>query len=548
MRIGDVIADRFELEKLAGTGGMGAVYRAKDRQTGLPIALKSLHDPGGRHAERFLREAQVLATLNHPNIVRYVAHGRTDKGELYMAMEWIEGHSLSQRIADAGGLSVADSLAVASQLASALAFAHARGIIHRDIKPSNVYVLDGTLVPKLLDFGIARLAQAARLTSNGMMLGTPGYMAPEQTRGAASVSARADVFSLGCLLFKCLTARPPFIGDDMRGLMAQVLFEPAPRVASLKPEIPAALDALVDRMLAKEASLRPADGAVVLAELRSIATGVPGADSPAFEVPEALGDGELQWICAVLARAPKPSAEMLKSTLPPEHARATEQLIPIARFPDPKRPAGTHLEMPRSASAFEIPQVAEGEVSPEIGTVVDSAGSAPQDLTDALRPYDAEVDQLADGSLLTTLGDDADPVALACRAVRCAQALVARQPQLRVVISTGRALRSDHPGVGPALDRAAAQLRNLVHGPPGVRMDITTAQLVRGRFAINVAVQPPSLDGDADPLAIPHSPLQGRERELGKLFDFAARSVTVGRVRWSLLVGAPGVGLTRVLR
>ena len=100
MRIGDLIAERFELEALAGTGGMGAVYRARDRQNGLPVALKALHDPGGRHAERFLREAQVLSTLNHPNIVRYVDHGRTREGELYMAMEWIEGVSLSQRIAE----------------------------------------------------------------------------------------------------------------------------------------------------------------------------------------------------------------------------------------------------------------------------------------------------------------------------------------------------------------------------------------------------------------------------------------------------------------
>ena len=531
MRIGEVVAERFELQALAGTGGMGAVYRARDLRTGLVVALKSLRDPGGRHAERFLREAQVLATLNHPNIVRYVEHGRSEGGELYMAMEWIDGQSLSQRIAAANGLSAAETLEVGSQLASALALAHARGIVHRDIKPSNVSVLAGTLSPKLLDFGIARLAEAARLTSNGMMLGTPGYMSPEQARGAAAVSARADVFSLGCLLFKCLAARPPFQGEDMRSLIAQVLFEAAPRVSSVRAEVPPRLDALIARMLAKEPSLRPADGAAVLAELRAIALAVPGANAAGLELPECIGEGELQWICAVLARGP--DAAEARAQL-----RATEQHLPAVR------PATAARR--RSGSAFELPQ-AEGEISAEIGTVMDGVVAAPADVVGALRPFDAEVDQLADGAFLTTLGDEPDPVAQARRAVRCAQALQRVRPQLRIAIATGRALRADHPGVGPALDRAAAMLRQVGDGPAGIHLDPTTATLVRGSFAADASTSPAALGGALDPLGPPALPLRGRGRELGRLRDFAERGRNAGRAQWGLLVGAPGVGLTRML-
>jgi serine/threonine protein kinase/tetratricopeptide (TPR) repeat protein len=279
MKPGELIAERFEVEKLAGSGGMGAVYRAIDRTNNETVALKALHDPGGTHVERFLREAKVLAELHHPNIVRYIDHGRNKNGELYMAMEWVAGESLSQRIARQP-LSVREGVMVVSQVAKALASAHGQGIVHRDIKPSNLFVLFDSLTIKVLDFGIARLSQAARLTGNGMMLGTPGYMAPEQARGAASVDARADVFSLGCVLFKCLTGRPPFMSEDVRTVLAQVLFDPAPPVSSLRPEVTPALDALVARMLSKKPADRPADGAAVAAELEALLPGL--LDLPAI--------------------------------------------------------------------------------------------------------------------------------------------------------------------------------------------------------------------------------------------------------------------------
>jgi eukaryotic-like serine/threonine-protein kinase len=184
MRPGDVVADRFEIERRAGAGGMGAVYRALDRETGKPVALKIVNIPIQQLIERFSREAQVLADIDHPGVVRYVAHGARPGGEPYLAMEWLEGETLGERLGRAG-LTVGETLALAKRLADALGALHGRGFIHRDLKPGNVFLVAGSIEDaKLFDFGIARRSDGvADLTQTGVMIGTPGYMAPEQARG-----------------------------------------------------------------------------------------------------------------------------------------------------------------------------------------------------------------------------------------------------------------------------------------------------------------------------------------------------------------------------
>jgi serine/threonine protein kinase len=168
---GDVVAERFEVERLAGSGGMGTVYRARDRQgAGESVALKVLSGAGD-DAERFAREARVLAELRHPAVVRYVAHGVLADGQPWLAMEWLDGETLADRLARAP-LGVAESLAILRRSAAGLAVAHARGIVHRDVKPSNLFLVDGEPAQlKLLDFGIARWAIAARapLACSGAM-------------------------------------------------------------------------------------------------------------------------------------------------------------------------------------------------------------------------------------------------------------------------------------------------------------------------------------------------------------------------------------------
>ena len=200
MRPGDVVAARFELTRLAATGGMGSVFRARDLLTGEDVALKTIRGCGDeQQAERFEREAALLAQLEHPAIVRYVAHGRCE-GQHYLVMEWLEGESLSARLWR-GPLDHAESVLLGQRVAAALAALHARGIVHRDVKPSNLILCDGEVERvKLVDFGVARSRRARALTTVGAMVGTPGYMAPEQARGERRIDARADIFALGCVL------------------------------------------------------------------------------------------------------------------------------------------------------------------------------------------------------------------------------------------------------------------------------------------------------------------------------------------------------------
>jgi serine/threonine protein kinase len=166
---------------------MGTVYRARDERGGL-VALKVMHAGEGAHA-RFAREVEALAELTHPNIVRYVAHGEATDGQPFVAMEWLEGETLSRRLARAT-FSVADCIAFGVRLGEALGAAHARGIVHRDVKPANIMMVGERPEEfKLLDFGLARRAGDVGVTRAGMMLGTPGYMAPEQARGDADIDA-----------------------------------------------------------------------------------------------------------------------------------------------------------------------------------------------------------------------------------------------------------------------------------------------------------------------------------------------------------------------
>src|SRR5262249_51898615 len=245
MQAGDRVGGRFEIEALVATGGMSLVYRAIDRERGGPVALKVLAGKGVRDMERFSYEALLLAELHHPGIVGYVAHGATAAGERYLAMDWLEGEDLAARLARSG-MTVDEAVTLARGVSAALAVAHARGIVHRDIKPSNIFLVDGAVTePKVLDFGVARLGYGRTLaTRAGAMLGTPGYMAPEQAQGRKDADARADVFSLGCVLFECLTGRPAFAGEHVMTLLSRILLEEAPRVREIAPAVPASLDQL----------------------------------------------------------------------------------------------------------------------------------------------------------------------------------------------------------------------------------------------------------------------------------------------------------------
>src|ERR1041384_4376041 len=292
--------DRFELEQPIGTGGMGTVFRARDAISGDTVAVKIIADGQGHLAERFAREVTVLAALSHPGIVRYIAHGVTSSGKLFLAMEWVDGETLKARL-ERGPLTLGESVTLATRVAEALGVAHARGVVHRDLKPSNLILPGGRIdLVKLLDFGIAQRPGKTQLTQTGVMLGTPGYMAPEQARASGKIDARADVFALGCVLFQCLTGAPPFDGDTTAAVLARILFGTAPRVSELWPEVPEQLDALVSQILSRDPALRPSDGANLAAALAALGP-LTRTTTPRVPLPRQfeLASGERRLLAVV---------------------------------------------------------------------------------------------------------------------------------------------------------------------------------------------------------------------------------------------------------
>jgi hypothetical protein len=302
MHAGAWVAQRFRVEGPAGSGGMGVVYRAWDATTNGRVALKVLHGHEAAHADRFAREALLLAELRHPRIVGYVAHGATESGQAFIAMEWVEGETLQQRLTR-GPLTVGEAVWMGEAVAEALAAAHDRGVIHRDLKPANLMLADGAVDRvKILDFGIAHADRADKLTATGEMLGTPGYMAPEQARGEGLVDARTDVYALGCVLFRSLAGRAVFEAPDALAVLLKVTTEPAPRLSSLRRDVPAALDELCASMLEKEPSRRPATAREVLGRLRG-SQAAPTATAGAFTPAPTAGGGRTPLVAAGIALA-----------------------------------------------------------------------------------------------------------------------------------------------------------------------------------------------------------------------------------------------------
>ena len=262
----------FRIKETLGAGAMGAVYLAVHEPTGKVAALKIIGSDAAQRnntSRRFEREADILKQFDHPNIVRWLGVGRF-QGTSYLAMEYIQGITLEQLVAQRGGLPWREVVELGIQMCEALHYAHQRGVVHRDIKPSNLMITPKGQV-KLTDFGIAKDLDATGLTATGRTLGTAAYMAPEQIRGTPAVSHKTDLYALGVVLYQMLTGRTPFEGATAVVLMHCHLNEPAPRPSAKTAEIPKALDELVVKLMAKAPSDRPWDAEAVgfaLTELR----------------------------------------------------------------------------------------------------------------------------------------------------------------------------------------------------------------------------------------------------------------------------------------
>lgn len=273
--VGATVGGRFRIERRLAAGGMGVVYQAVQQPLGRAVALKILRAPQDprldeSHSQRFLREAAVVANLNHPNTV--VVHDYGQDGKiLYFAMEYVEGETLSARLnREQAPLTPEAAIHVGDQIASSLVDAHSNGLIHRDLKPGNVMLLNRSGDPdfvKVLDFGLVKLVETAapgsgqdlRLTQSGILMGSPRYMSPEQVRGQDTIDHRADIYSFGALMCFMLTGHPPFpAGSQFEAMRAHVYTEP-PTLRSLDPTCFASdrLETLVRSCLAKDPAERP---------------------------------------------------------------------------------------------------------------------------------------------------------------------------------------------------------------------------------------------------------------------------------------------------
>jgi eukaryotic-like serine/threonine-protein kinase len=480
-----VVSDRFVVERLAGSGGMGAVFRALDRVSGSPVALKVM-TARGHHEQRFAQEARVLSELNHPAIVRYVAHGETGDGHRYLAMEWLDGEDLAQRLAREN-LGVGASLEVARRVAEALAAAHQRGVVHRDVKPSNVLLVDRQPArAKLLDFGIVRMElsgaapTALPMTRTGAVMGTVGYMSPEQAIGDKNLDARTDVFALGCLLFECLTGEPVFSGDHVVAVLAKVLREEAPRLRSLRPELPEALDALVARMLSKDRGTRPEHGAAVLTELVALGSVVGGAPEAGLRPAAGLSVSEQRVTSVILAHVPNET----------------------------------------------------------------------KDISEVVRRHGLDLARLANGALLLTLGARSAASGQVMIAAACALDLLEAHPSARIALATGRALTTAAGPPGPVIDQAASllvhsaspgiQLDEVTAGLLGERFE--TREEGRARTLVGKRSEVESsrtLLGKATPFV-------GRDKELTLLEGTLRECIDESVARAVLVTGPAGQGKSRL--
>ncbi|XXX72368.1 protein kinase [Sorangium sp. So ce134] len=513
-----LLADRFVLERPVGAGGMGTVYRAVDRLSGAPVALKLALVDDAQVRARVLAEADALAALGHPAVVRFVAHGLAPDGRPFLAMEWLDGEDLAHHL-ERASLTAAGAVLLGARVADALSFLHARGVVHRDLKPSNLFLPGGEVAQvKLVDFGIARVPRIApRLTATGALVGTPAYMAPEQARGEREIAPAVDLFALGAVLFECLAGRPAFTGASVMAVLAKVLLEEPPRLDAVRGDLPRALVDLVARLLSKQPHERPG-AATVAAALSALISEIEGNAAPGGAPIAGAITGDEQRLACVLLLRPAP-----------------EQVA------DAGTSLGAEIDLGATLAAGELPPL----IPPE------------RDALEALRalvgPRGGRTDRLADGGLVASWIDPGVPRDQATRAARAALLARKRLPGAAMALACGMTELHRALPLGPALERAAALLDADEALADAVPIDDVTASLLDARFEIAPAgaghrlIAERAVDEAEIRLLLGRTaPCVGRDRELRMLMDLLDECIAEPVARAVLVTASAGTGKSRL--
>jgi len=518
------LVDRFEVGPIIGRGGMGTVHRGLDRETAATVAIKFVRMDDPDIASRFDREAAVLARLDHPHIVRHVAHGRADDGRGFLVMEWLEGRTLEDVLHD-GALSLRDAVRVTAQLCHAVTSTHAEGLVHRDIKPANLLLIgaDGRTV-RLIDFGIARGVEDRHLTHTGLVMGTPGYIAPEQIRGASQVDARADLYAVGVLLFRCIAGRMPFEDATTLSLLTRVVSECAPRLSRFAPQTPEALDALVASLLETEPDARPVSARAVARALDALLDEL-GADADAVVLTGVDLGGAEQRIRA--------------------HIYISDDLTTDAHT---TTPSGTD-----ETDALEL-------LFP--GSSPNPALERERRLAECALRFGGELEVRTGGARVVTLRDVGNASDEVRRAVCCAEALRKAVERIAVTVRVVRVAggRTSGATIVNAAGGATDTARTVPVTSPialeldRIRLDETAAGFLEGRFSVHRDAIGPYLV-DVVPVAAPSRrilgralPFLGRERELALLRSFYEETLEAQMPRVVVVTGPPGQGKSRLLQ
>lgn len=504
--------DRFILEDRAGSGGMGDVYRATDRESGAGVAVKVLRgQASGVERARFQREIAVIADLRHPNIVEYIDHGLLPDGRPFYAMEWLAGEDLVQRQRHSP-LGMRDAVEVIRRAAQAMAAVHARGIVHRDLKLGNIFLIEGKGANvKLIDFGVVKLPGEDLPEDKGAILGTPHFMAPEQARGER-VDARADVYSLGAALFRLLTLRNVFETEHIVALLGRLVIEDPVGPQAVRFDVPDALDKLVLQAIARNREERfdnAGELARALARVGELNNDPPVTDKSASAIRKT----------GTLLQPPVPSPD---APLAPKKEAAERRVV-----------AAVLLDLGGAA----LDATTETELGPILGR-------------------DARIERLLGGRMVIMLGLTRSDGDEAIRAARAALMVTKAVPTAKAVLATGHAIASGSARSRPtslaaqALERAAAQLAAATAG--SVRVDASVTTALAGRFLLQedatgaLLVREEAMGIGARMLLGRPTPTVGRDKELALLVSVYQELLDEGTPRAALVTGAPGIGKSRV--